>query len=142
MLLFFTGYSRDADRMLIDQKRRSEAGDSEMLNGLHAIADLGRRVRQALEADDTHAFAALMLEHWESKKRRTDGMSSENIDRWYELAMANGALGGKLVGAGGGGFLLFYASEPTALREAMASAGLPEVRFQFDFDGSTVVARG
>jgi D-glycero-alpha-D-manno-heptose-7-phosphate kinase len=82
-----------------------------------------------------------MHDHWVRKRERSEGMSNEDVDRWYEIATANGALGGKLVGAGGGGFLLFYAAEPKKLREAMANAGLIEVRFGFDFDGSTVVAR-
>jgi D-glycero-alpha-D-manno-heptose-7-phosphate kinase len=142
LLLFFTGYSRDADVMLIDQKQRSESGDPAMLDGLRAIADLGYRVKEILEAGDTRGFAALMHEHWERKRRRSAGISSPAIDRWYAVGMAHGALGGKLVGAGGGGFMMFYADRPSELREAMAAEGLAEVRFQFDFDGSAVVARG
>ena len=142
LLLFFTGYSRDADVMLVDQKQRSEGGDRSMIDGLRAIADLGHRVKDILEAGDTRGFAALMHEHWERKRERSTGISSPTIDGWYAAGMANGALGGKLVGAGGGGFLMFYAEKPAELRQAMAAEGLPEVRFQFDFDGSTVVARG
>jgi len=142
LLLFFTGYSRDADLMLADQKKRSETGEAAMIDGLRAIGDIGLRVKDALEAGDTLGFAALMRDHWERKRSRTPGMSSPAIDRWYDAAMANGALGGKLVGAGGGGFLLFYAQDPARLRQAMAKEALPEVRFQFDFDGSTMVVRG
>ena len=83
----------------------------------------------------------LMHEHWEHKKKRSSGDVQQNIDRWYELGRENGALGGKLVGAGAGGFLLFYTREPRALRQAMAAEGLAEVRFTFDHDGSTVLAR-
>jgi D-glycero-alpha-D-manno-heptose-7-phosphate kinase len=142
LMLFFTGYSRDADTMLTDQKQRSEAGDRSMIDNLAGIAALGSRIKDALEAGDTLAFADLMHEHWQLKRRRSAGMSTSDTDDWYDTAMANGARGGKLVGAGAGGFLLFYATDPTRLREALARKGLPEVRFHFDFDGSTVVTRG
>jgi D-glycero-alpha-D-manno-heptose-7-phosphate kinase len=142
LMLYFTGYSRDADTMLADQKQRSEAGERSMMDNLAAIASLGSHIKGALESGDTLAFAALMNEHWQLKRRRSPGMSTSDTDRWYEVAMANGALGGKLVGAGAGGFLLFYATEPARLREALATEGLSELRFHFDFDGSTVVTRG
>jgi D-glycero-alpha-D-manno-heptose-7-phosphate kinase len=80
-----------------------------------------------------------MHEHWEHKKRRSGGMSNPQIDEWYGLAMNNGAVGGKLVGAGGGGFLMFYARDRNRLRQTMAHAGLEEVRFRFDFEGSKIV---
>lgn len=141
LLLFFTGYSRSADAILQDQKARSEQGDEAMLDNLHMIAEIGRRVRHALEAGDTAGFGALMDEHWRYKRRRTRDMSSDQIDRWYDVGMASGALGGKLVGAGAGGFLMFYATDPAALRQAMADEGLAELRFAFDLDGSTVIVR-
>jgi D-glycero-alpha-D-manno-heptose-7-phosphate kinase len=78
--------------------------------------------------------------HWEHKKRRSAEMSNESIDGWYDHAMANGALGGKLIGAGGGGFLMFYAAEKTRLRHAMREKGLLEVRFRFDFEGTRIVS--
>jgi D-glycero-alpha-D-manno-heptose-7-phosphate kinase len=80
-----------------------------------------------------------MHEHWENKKKRSCGMSNTEIDKWYELGMSNGAIGGKLVGAGGGGFLLFLADDKTKLRKAMSGAGLEELRFRFDFEGTKVV---
>ncbi len=141
LLLFFTGYSRDAESMLQDQRARSETGDAEMLENLHSVAEIGRQVCRALEGGDTVGFAALMHEHWERKRKRTGGMSSSEIDRWYQLGRANGALGGKLVGAGGGGFLMFYAEDPAAVREAMGREGLNELRFTFDHDGSSVIVR-
>jgi len=94
-----------------------------------------------LEAGDAPAFGALMNEHWHLKRSRSEGMSSADIDRWYEVGLANGALGGKLVGAGAGGFLMFYAARPAQLREAMSGEGLRELRFNFDHDGSTVIVR-
>jgi len=141
LLLFFTGYARSADAILEDQKTRSEAGDQAIFDNLHAIAAIGRRVRSALEAGDTDGFGRLMHEHWEHKRVRSESMSSRQVDGWYDVGMANGALGGKLVGAGAGGFLMFYAADPAALRQAMAREGLAELRFAFDLDGSTVVVR-
>jgi D-glycero-alpha-D-manno-heptose-7-phosphate kinase len=141
LLLFFTGYSRDAESILEDQKSRSEHGDDEMLRNLHDVKQIGCEVREALEQGDTGGFAALMHDHWERKRQRTRGMSTSNIDRWYDVGRSNGALGGKLVGAGAGGFLMFYAEDPPRLREAMAREGLAELRFGFDHDGSTVIVR-
>ena len=141
LLLFFTGYARSAEAMLEDQKAKSEQGDRAMLDNLHDVARLGCRVREALEDGDTRGFAAIMHEHWLTKRSRSGGMSSDDIDRWYALGLANGALGGKLVGAGAGGFLMFYADDPPSLREAMTQEGLGELRFSFDHDGSTVIVR-
>ena len=141
LLMFFTGYSRDADRVLAEQKTRSEGGDAQMIGNLHFVKELGLRTKAALEQGDTAGFAALMHEHWEHKKKRSTSMSNSSIDRWYQLGRDSGALGGKLVGAGAGGFLLFYSRDHRALRQAMAAEGLPEVRFAFDHDGSTVIAR-
>jgi D-glycero-alpha-D-manno-heptose-7-phosphate kinase len=142
LVMFFTGYSRDADKVLEDQRTRSESGDEEMLVNLDFIKSLGAQSKEALERGDTQTFADLMNVHWEHKKRRSSVMTNQRIDDCYELAMRSGALGGKLVGAGAGGFLLFYAKDTESLRAAMADAGLTEVRFNFDHDGSTVLARG
>jgi D-glycero-alpha-D-manno-heptose-7-phosphate kinase len=141
LVMFFTGYSRDSESLLVDQKRRSERGDSAMLENLHFIKQVGVETKAALEAGDTMEFGRLMHEHWLRKRTRSDGMSNPCIDRWYSVAMANGAVGGKLIGAGGGGFLLFYARDHRSLRKAMAQEGLQEVRFKFDHDGSTVLVR-
>ncbi len=108
LLLFFTGFSRSASSILADQKARTRKNDSDMLNNLHYVKELGLRSRQALEAGDPVLFGELMHEHWEHKKKRSGGMSNPKIDEWYALARGNGAIGGKLVGAGGGGFLMFY----------------------------------
>jgi D-glycero-alpha-D-manno-heptose-7-phosphate kinase len=141
LLMFFTGYSRDANRVLVEQKARSESGDVQMIDNLHFVKELGLRSKATLEQGDTEGFALLMHEHWEHKKKRSTSMSNSDIDRWYQLGRDSGALGGKLVGAGAGGFLLFYAHDRDALRQAMAAEGLTEVRFGFDHDGSTVIAR-
>jgi D-glycero-alpha-D-manno-heptose-7-phosphate kinase len=136
LLLFFTGFSRSAGSILLDQKTRSEAHDAEMLTNLHDVKELGLRSRDALARGDIDLFGTLMHEHWEHKRRRSGGMSNPQIDAWYTLGLQNGALGGKLVGAGGGGFLMFYATERNRLRRAMLQAGLEEVRFRFDFEGT------
>jgi D-glycero-alpha-D-manno-heptose-7-phosphate kinase len=141
LVMFFTGYSRGADQVLDDQRKRSEDGEEEMLDNLRYIKGIGRQIKKALESGDTRRFAALMNDHWEHKKSRTVGMSNDLINAWYELALGNGALGGKLVGAGAGGFLMFYADDVDRLRKAMTGEGLAEVRFSFDHDGSTVVIR-
>jgi D-glycero-alpha-D-manno-heptose-7-phosphate kinase len=139
LLLFFTGFSRSAGSILADQKSRTEKADTEMLANLHYAKDLGLRSRDALENGDTTTFGELMHEHWEHKRRRTAGMSNPQIDEWYELGRKNGAIGGKLVGAGGGGFLLFYSEDHRRLRGVMAKAKLEEVRFRFDFEGTKVL---
>jgi D-glycero-alpha-D-manno-heptose-7-phosphate kinase len=139
LLLFFTGFSRSAGSILADQKKRSETHDAGMLTNLHDVKELGLRSRDALMKGDMGGFAALMHEQWQQKKRRSGGMSNPHIDEWYELGLTNGAIGGKLVGAGGGGFLLFYSEDHRRLRAAMCQAGLEEVRFRFDFEGTKVL---
>jgi D-glycero-alpha-D-manno-heptose-7-phosphate kinase len=139
LLLFFTGFARSASSILDDQRVRSEAGDQEILRNLHYVKDIAHRSRTALESGNPRQLGELLHEHWEHKKRRYGRMSNAQIDEWYELARKNGAIGGKLVGAGGGGFLMFYAADRGALRQAMARAGLEEVRFRFDFEGTKVV---
>jgi D-glycero-alpha-D-manno-heptose-7-phosphate kinase len=141
LLLFFTGYARPAGAILDDQRKKTEAGDAEMLDNLELTKDLGHRIRETLEAGDPEQFGRQLHEHWERKRSRTEGMSNPDIDRWYAKALANGAIGGKLVGAGTGGFLMFYATDTSRLRAAMAVEGLRETRFQFDLDGSTMLVR-
>jgi D-glycero-alpha-D-manno-heptose-7-phosphate kinase len=136
LLLFFTGFARSASTILKDQDQRSRDMDPDMLNNLHYVKDLGLRSKEALMAGQTSEFGALMHEHWEHKRKRSSGMSNPQIDEWYDLGMKNGALGGKLVGAGGGGFLLFFADDRNRLRHTMSKAGLEEVRFRFDFEGT------
>ncbi|TMA81507.1 MAG: galactokinase [Deltaproteobacteria bacterium] len=141
LLLFFTGYSRTASDILREQDTKSKEADSEMIANLHFVKELGRKSREALEKGDLAQYAELMNVHWEHKKRRSARMSNDHIEQWYALARANGALGGKVVGAGGGGFLMFYAEDKARLRAAMREARLQEVRFRFDFEGTKVVAQ-
>lgn len=137
LLLFFTGEARDAATVLGDQDQRSKAGDAAMLENLHLTKQIGHRSRELLLAGDLEGYAMLMHEHWENKRKRSPGMASERIDRLYTLARRSGAIGGKLVGAGGGGFLLVYAQRPQDTRQAMAAAGAPELVFDFEFGGAT-----
>ena len=112
-----------------------------MIDNLHFVKKLGQDSRQALEAGDLRGFAELMHVHWEHKKKRTAGMSNTTIDDYYQFARENGAMGGKLIGAGGGGFLMFYTEDKTRLRKAMHEANLREVRFRFDFEGTKIVTQ-
>jgi D-glycero-alpha-D-manno-heptose-7-phosphate kinase len=141
LLLFFTGYSRSASTILKEQDDKSKAHDREMTQNLHFVKELGLQIQQALEAGDVREFAALLNVHWEYKRHRSASMSNSQIDAWYQLAREHGALGGKLIGAGGGGFLMFYAEDKSALRRALTRSGLAEVRFRFDFEGTKVIVQ-
>ena len=139
LVLFFTGISRSAGSILKDQVDKSKANDTSMIDNLHFTKGLGLRSKAALLKNDTYNFGELMHEHWEHKKSRSNGMSNEFIDDAYNKALKAGAVGGKLVGAGGGGFLMFYANDKEKLRNKMSEIGLEEVRFQFDFEGTKVI---
>ena len=141
LLLFFTGYSRSASTILKDQNDRSKKNDQAMLDNLHFTKELGHKSLEALETGNLEEFARLMDVHWQRKKARSSGMSNAHINEWYDYAMAHGAIGGKLIGAGGGGFLMFYAADKARLRHAMREKGLQEVRFRFDFEGTKVVTQ-
>jgi D-glycero-alpha-D-manno-heptose-7-phosphate kinase len=139
LLLFFTGFARSASGVLDDQVKRTESADASMIQNLRHVHELGLISKKMLEAGKTAEFGALIHEQWENKRRRSPGMSNTKINEWYELGRRNGAIGGKLVGAGGGGFLMFYAEDRNRLRRAMAGVGLQEVRFHFDFEGTKIL---
>lgn len=139
LLLFFTGYSRSASSILKEQDDKSKKSDRSMIDNLHFIKELGIKSQVALEAGNLPEFARLMDVHWQRKKERSGSMSNGHINEWYDFAMKNGALGGKLIGAGGGGFLMFYSEDKSCLRSAMKEKGLKEVRFRFDFEGTRIV---
>src|SRR5881397_1044615 len=138
LLLFFTGYARSASKILQEQHDKSTQSDEAMLENLHFVKKLGRQSQLALERNNLREFARLMDVHWRRKKERSAIMSNDFINDSYDVAMANGALGGKLIGAGGGGFLMFYSEDKPRLRGAMREVGLQEVRFRFDFEGTKV----
>jgi D-glycero-alpha-D-manno-heptose-7-phosphate kinase len=139
LLLFFTGYARSASKILKEQDDKSKQADQAMVENLHFVKELGQQSQAALESDNLPEFARLMDVHWQRKKERSRSMSNQDINAWYDCAMANGALGGKIIGAGGGGFLMFYARDKTGLRHAMRERGLTEVRFRFDFEGTKIL---
>ena len=142
LMLFFVGYTRNASELLADQKERSLSGDKAMLDGLHFTKELGREIKSVLESGRISEFGALMDAHWQRKRARSAGMTNRHIDELYELATGEGgASGGKLVGAGGSGFLLFQTEDRPRLRDTMTRAGLSEMDFSFDFDGSVVLVR-
>lgn len=140
LILVYTGFTRSASEILRDQNSKSLQNDQEMLDNLHFVKQLGYESKAALEQRDLRRFAELMHVHWEHKKARSRGMSNSTIDDCYELARRNGALGGKLIGAGGGGFLIFYTEEKSRLRRALCDAGLREVRWRIDFQGTQVLS--
>ncbi len=141
LALFYTGYTRSASEILRDQDTRSKKGDPSMVKNLHFVKELGLESKKALESGDLRRFAEIMHIHWEHKKKRSASMSNSLINDWYDLARHNGALGGKLIGAGGGGFLMFYTEDKTRLRHAMRKAGVREVRIRFDFQGTMLVTQ-
>ncbi|NLG03378.1 MAG: galactokinase [Clostridia bacterium] len=139
LCLYFTGFSRSAGSILLEQDKKSKEMDKEMIENLHFVKDLGYQSKRALEQGDLDTFADIMNVHWEYKKKRSGGMSNPKIDEWYELALKNGAAGGKMIGAGGGGFLMFYARDKVKLRKALSQTGMSEVRFRFEKEGSKVI---
>lgn len=141
LALFYTGLTRSASEILRDQDQRSRERDQSIAHNLHLVKTLGVESKRALEAGDLRRFAEIMHIHWEHKKQRSGSMSNTTIDELYGLARKHGALGGKLIGAGGGGFLMFYTEDKTRLRHAMREAGIREVRVRFDFQGTILVTQ-
>ncbi len=136
LMLFFTGYTRNASSVLQHQDSKTRIDDIEMIEKMHHVKQLGKEIQKSLEDGDTIQFAKYMHEHWTNKRNRSDGMTNNNIDDFYNLAIDNGAIGGKIVGAGGGGFLMLYAEDKKLLRKKLSEKGLSELRFQFDFEGT------
>ena len=141
LVLFFTGFSRQASQILKEQDDKTKSEDDSMLGNLHYVKEMGIRSKEAIEAGRLHDFGEILHEHWSHKKGRSKDMSNPQIDEWYELALNNGAVGGKLIGAGGGGFRMFYTRDKIRLRSALLKAGLREVRFRFDLEGAKVTVQ-
>jgi len=140
-LLFFTGLQRSSRDILQRQKDDTLRAAPAVVDSLHRTKELGFRIKEALEREQLDEFGALLDEHWQNKKRRADAITDRRIDRWYTLAREKGALGGKLIGAGGGGFLMLYCPgcSKAAVREALTAEGLKEMPARFDFDGAKVL---
>jgi D-glycero-alpha-D-manno-heptose-7-phosphate kinase len=141
VMLFFTGLTRSAGTILQAQRQDTQRGDKTVVDSLHRTKDLGFRIKEILGNGHLDEFGYLLHEHWENKKRRSPMISGGNIDRWYNLAREAGALGGKVIGAGGGGFLMLYCpnGQKGTVREAMARVGLQEMAYNFDFEGAKVL---
>ncbi len=140
ILMFYTHDLRDATAILQKQDEATRRNDHTVVGSLREIKDIGLEIRDAIAKGNLRRFGELLDAHWQSKKRLSDGITNRQIDAWYELAKRNGAIGGKISGAGGGGFLMLYCEEKKApLREAMRRAGLRELNFRFDFEGSKVI---
>jgi D-glycero-alpha-D-manno-heptose-7-phosphate kinase len=140
VLIFYTGIRREGLDILADQKKATEKNDPKVLEKLHVIRDLGLEILDALEREDLHRFGELLDVHWKTKRRLSGKVTTPKINRWYELARKHGALGGKIMGAGGGGFFMFYCEHHrSALRKALRGAGLREIPYKFDMEGSRVL---
>ena len=141
MLLFYTGIERESFDLLKQQETDTREGNAQVIESLHEVKRIGLEIKQALERGELDRFGDLLHHHWERKKLRSGKMSSDDIDRWYDSGRRAGALGGKLLGAGGGGFLMFYcpADRRGELRRTMTAEGLREMPFQFDRDGAKVL---
>jgi len=139
LLFFYTGIVRDSFEVLREQQKRVQTAE-EALEAMHRIKEIGFKAKRALEAGDLAEWARLQHEHWMAKRGTAGSITTSIIDSWYRLGIENGAIGGKLMGAGGGGFLMFYAENGKGkVRKAMADQGLREVRFGFSLEGSKIV---
>ena len=140
LFIFYTGITRDASDILMDQKNNNDTSQEKLIDGMNQIKNIGQNIKKALENGDTRRFGEWLNVHWETKKTLSNKMTNPEIDRWYNLAIENGAIGGKIMGAGGGGFFMFYCDKnQKEFRKAMVNSGLKELEFQFDFDGSKIL---
>jgi D-glycero-alpha-D-manno-heptose-7-phosphate kinase len=141
LMLFFTGSSRRSSSILRYQQRMGEEGDPRIMERLLTIKELGLAIRHALEAGDLDTFGELLHRSWVQKRELAPNISSDSINQVYELARSKGARGGKITGAGGGGFLLFYCDQlhQKAVTEALEGAGLRRLAFAFDTEGAQIV---
>ena len=141
ILLFHTGIERSASEILSEQDEKSQKDDSGMIENLHSIKEIGLETRKLLEKGNIDAMGELLHTHWELKKKRSSNISNPFIDECYEAARKNGAIGGKIMGAGGGGFFLFYCnnSDKARVSQVMKKIGLKPMKFRFDFEGAKIL---
>ena len=139
--LFYTGIERSASEILAEQDEKSKKDDPKVIDNLHKIKEIGLQTRKVLESGNVDEFGELLHVHWETKRKRSQKMSDPFIDECYDVARKNGALGGKLIGAGGGGFFMFYChnSDRPKLSRAMKKMGLKPMKFSFDFEGAKIL---
>jgi D-glycero-alpha-D-manno-heptose-7-phosphate kinase len=140
ILLFYTGITRKSSEVLSEQDKATKRDDNQVIDSLHRIKEIGLDIKDALETGNLRRFGELLDVHWTTKKKLSKKITADQIDKWYELAKENGALGGKIMGAGGGGFFMFYCeNNKDKLRTALRNEGLVEMRSRFDFEGSKVL---
>jgi D-glycero-alpha-D-manno-heptose-7-phosphate kinase len=141
LMMFYTNIQRDTNQIIDEQSQKIIKNEKLATESMHNIKKIGYEIKNALLDDDITAFGELLNEHWMEKKRISTQMSSSNIDKWYNIGMENGALGGKIMGAGGGGLLLFCTNgNRKEIRNAMGKEGLQYMDFKFDFEGVKVLA--
>jgi len=140
ILMFYTGTSRSADTILSEQSRGAKEEKKDVVESMHYIKELGYKILEAVESSNITDVGLLLDQHWQYKKRISAKMSNGRFDEIYDIAKQNGALGGKISGAGGGGFFVFYVEKhQTRFRDKMKELGLREMRYRFDFEGTKVL---
>lgn len=141
VLVFFTGLTRSSADILEAQRRDTQNGNSEVIDSLHRTKELGYRIKETLEQGDLESFGLLLDEHWQNKKRRSQKISDSRLDEFYEIVKGCGCLGGKVMGAGGGGFFMFYCpnASKSKVRNALLRTGLREMSYDFDYEGAKVL---
>jgi D-glycero-alpha-D-manno-heptose-7-phosphate kinase len=141
LIIFFTGYSRSSYKILQNQDMNTKSSDKLMLNNLHQVKKFGLECKKILENGNLNDFGKIMHEHWQYKKERSKFMSNKKIDYLYNLAIKNGALGGKLIGAGGGGFLMFYSENISAIEKKFSNLGFKKMNFDFEIEGTKIISK-
>jgi len=139
LIFIYTGMSRSASKILLDQDSRSKEKEEDIFSLLKQTKSMGQEIKNLLERGDLDSFGKILNEHWKIKKARSKSISNPQMDEIYNLAISNGALGGKLIGAGGGGFFMFYSQNRRRLRQVFNDAGLREMHVAFEFEGTKVV---
>lgn len=140
LLMFYTSTQRDANQILSEQSKGAREEKKNVVESMHYIKEIGYKILDAVESDNITNMGLLLDKHWRYKKKISTKMSNPNFDRIYEIAKQNGALGGKISGAGGGGFFAFYVEENhSEFRSVMKQVGLREMRYRFDFEGTKVL---
>jgi D-glycero-alpha-D-manno-heptose-7-phosphate kinase len=139
MTFFYTGINRSASEILKDQHTRSLKSESEILGSLRETKSIGYKIKEILEKGDVEEFGKTLNEHWKIKRKRSAEISSEYFDNIYKTALDNGAIGGKLLGAGGGGFFMFISDDKRKLKKILLEKGLQEIDVNFEFEGTKVL---
>jgi D-glycero-alpha-D-manno-heptose-7-phosphate kinase len=140
ILLFYTGIRRSASEVLAPQSKGASLDKEKVIENMHKIKQIGYEIKKSFEEGNLARLGELLDIHWQTKKGLSDKITQSQIDNWYEKAKNNGALGGKLMGAGGGGFFMFYCNNgKNGFRKAMEQESLKEMRFKIDFEGSKVL---